>query len=262
MLFKSLPRRVKDALRLFICLALSARELANGICNASKAGRTLPRLTLMIPCHALIHWLLFVLETTQSPAGKGDGNYFDNTGPVNVAKNESWKMYSCYVMIINLLMNAIGYTILIFLYRHSVQTIFNRKIPTVKRDDKGYIIYTCPHPAIQSFNTHLLMLRPLEIFFRFITAPMRVLPDVIILGETRCGTTNLCGHIVSLSSSISPLKCYTPFCPWAHPELDHKESFYFVGHYLGEAMAQKCNLLNYSSNNCNCYHVICLCRHS
>lgn len=24
-----------------------------------------------------------------------------------------------------------------------------------------------------------------------------------------------------------------PFCPWKHPELDKKETFYFAGHYLG-----------------------------
>jgi hypothetical protein len=80
---------------------------------------------------------------------------------------------------------------------------------------------------------------------RFCTAPLRVLPDVIILGETRCGTTNLCAHLVQLSKlsssqqnlqqqeKIRRIKCYTPFCAWAVPELDHKESFYFVGHYCG-----------------------------
>jgi hypothetical protein len=80
------------------------------------------------------------------------------------------------------------------------------------------------------------MLRPLEILFRFVTAPLRVLPDVIVLGEVRCGTTNLCAHLSSLSAQHGGkkrIKCYTPFCPWAHPELDNKESFYFVGHYLG-----------------------------
>eukprot|EP00571_Detonula_confervacea_P006992 CAMPEP_0172322132 /NCGR_PEP_ID=MMETSP1058-20130122/45103_1 /TAXON_ID=83371 /ORGANISM="Detonula confervacea, Strain CCMP 353" /LENGTH=456 /DNA_ID=CAMNT_0013037789 /DNA_START=321 /DNA_END=1691 /DNA_ORIENTATION=+ len=108
----------------------------------------------------------------------------------------------------------------------------------MKKDADGHN-RAYPHPAMQSFNTHLLMLRPLEILFRFITAPLRVLPDVIVVGETRCGTTNLCGHIVSLSlmpplsGEQMKIKCYTPFCAWVHPELDHKETFYFVGHYLG-----------------------------
>ena len=133
---------------------------------------------------------------------------------------------------------AVGYTVLTLLYQHSITTIFNRMIPTIQRDDEGYFL-SMPPPAVKSFVTHLAMLRPLEIVFRFITAPLRVLPDVIILGEVRCGTTNLCGHIVALSSASTPsdvdmkIKCYTPFCPWVHPELDHKESFYFVGHYLG-----------------------------
>ncbi|KAL7488219.1 hypothetical protein ACHAW6_013795 [Cyclotella cf. meneghiniana] len=77
------------------------------------------------------------------------------------------------------------------------------------------------------------MLRPLEILFRFLTSPFRVLPDVIVLGEVRCGTTTLCSQLASLSGKKAKIKCYTPFCPWAHPELDNKESFYFVGHYLG-----------------------------
>ncbi|KAL7505164.1 hypothetical protein ACHAXN_002655 [Cyclotella atomus] len=121
-----------------------------------------------------------------------------------------------------------GYSFLVLLYRHSIQVIFNRKVTTYKHVDVPR-----PHPAIESFNTHLLMLRPLEIIFRFLTAPLRVLPDVIVLGEVRCGTTNLCAHITSLSEHGSKVKCYPPFCPWVHPELDNKESFYFVGHYLG-----------------------------
>eukprot|EP00804_Cyclotella_cryptica_P028968 CCRYP_012385-RA/>CCRYP_012385-RA protein AED:0.21 eAED:0.21 QI:270/1/0.66/1/0.5/0/3/0/335 len=106
--------------------------------------------------------------------------------------------------------------------------IFNRKIPTF-----GDCIQPRAHPAIQSFNTHLLMLRPLEIIFRFLTSPFRVLPDLIVLGEVRCGTTTFCARLASLSGKKTKIKCYTPFCPWAHPELDNKESFYFVGHYLG-----------------------------
>ncbi len=154
---------------------------------------------------------------------------------------------SICLMAINAFLNLSGYIFIVLLYRHSIQTIFNRKIPILKRDKHGCILPEA-HPAIKSFNTHLSMLRPLEILFRFVTAPFRVLPDVIVLGETRCGTTNLCGHLVSVAEASSStsrssgemnakrirrIKCYTPFCPWAFPELDHKESFYFVGHYLG-----------------------------
>lgn len=49
--------------------------------------------------------------------------------------------------------------------------------------------------------------------------------------QVRCGTTTLCAHLAGLgesSQSFAP-----PFCPWKHPELDAKETFYFAGHYLG-----------------------------
>lgn len=49
--------------------------------------------------------------------------------------------------------------------------------------------------------------------------------------QVRCGTTTLCAHLAGLgesSRSFAP-----PFCPWKHPELDKKETFYFAGHFLG-----------------------------
>jgi len=55
------------------------------------------------------------------------------------------------------------------------------------------------------------------------------LPDIIVLGEVRCGTTSLCQHLADFEF----VDCHTPFCLWAHPELDNKETFFFVGHYLG-----------------------------
>ena len=80
---------------------------------------------------------------------------------------------------------------------------------------------------VNSFGAHIALLRPLEIIFRYLTARFRVLPDVIVLGEVRCGTTTLGQHLSSLPG------CHQPFCLWKHPELDGKETFYFVGHYLG-----------------------------
>ncbi|KAL7429961.1 hypothetical protein ACHAXM_002923 [Skeletonema potamos] len=224
--------RFRNASCLFRCILLSIRELIfSGIIPSARSGRTLPRFTLVLSIHVYVHMII------------SNSNRFNN--------NNSLRQLSIYVMTINVVLNLCGYILLVLLYRHSIQTIFNRKIPVLQRDTSGCILPE-PHPAIKSFNTHLSLLRPLEILFRFATAPFRVLPDIIILGETRCGTTNLCGHIVSVaeaSSSSSPpssslsreinerrivrIKCYTPFCPWAFPELDHKESFYFVGHYLG-----------------------------
>ena len=221
--------RFHNASCLFRCILLSIQELIfAGIIPSAKSGRTLPRLTLLLTIHIPVHVIII-----------SNSDRFNNT--------DIPQKLSIYLMAINALLNLCGYIFIVMLYRHSIQTIFNRKIPSLQKDINGCIL-AGPHPAIKSFNTHLSMLRPLEILFRFITAPLRVLPDVIVLGETRCGTTNLCGHLVSVaeaSSSSSPrsgeineermrhIKCYTPFCPWAFPELDHKESFYFVGHYLG-----------------------------
>lgn len=104
-----------------------------------------------------------------------------------------------------------GYVFLVALYRHAVLTVFNSKIPG---------------RFLPSFFVHLSILRPLEIIVRYITYRLRVLPDIIVLGEVRCGTTTMCQHLASVRG------CHEPFCLWRHPELDKKETFFFVGHYL------------------------------
>ena len=70
------------------------------------------------------------------------------------------------------------------------------------------------------------MTRPLELAFRLLTAPLRDSPDLLILGEVRCGTTTLADHVKRYPGAAPP------FCPWIHP-LEDKESFYFAGHYFG-----------------------------
>ena len=218
-------KKARNCWGLTTCFLLTTNGLFYGVYQAAKAGRLLPSLTLMIPLHTIAHWTFVSNLFDGSRAGLTADNY--------------WRRISLYCLTTNLLLNAVGYTFLILMYRHSVQTIFNRNLPRMARDVDGCILPN-PHPALESFNTHLLLLRPLEILFRFITSPLRVLPDVIVIGETRCGTTNLCGHMVSLCSSSSQsvdrvkIKCYTPFCAWNVPDLDRKESFYFVGHYLGK----------------------------
>ena len=124
---------------------------------------------------------------------------------------------SFWLIVASVISNLVGYVFLILLYRHSIQTIFNRQIPKT--------IMEC----LPSFAAHLSMLRPLGIIFRYCTSSWRVLPDIIVLGEVRCGTTSFCQHLADLEN----FNCHTPFCLWAHPELDKKETFYFVGHYLG-----------------------------
>jgi len=49
--------------------------------------------------------------------------------------------------------------------------------------------------------------------------------------QVRCGTTTLCAHLAGLGESSRSF--VSPFCPWKHPELDKKETFYFAGHFLG-----------------------------
>jgi hypothetical protein len=138
--------------------------------------------------------------------------------PTNVPPGDLPKSIdlSTVLLTANFTLICCGYIILIALYRHSVTTIFNKTIPTTIKN------------CLPSFAVHMTLLKPLEIFFRFVTAKFRVLPDIIVLGEVRCGTTTLCHH---LSHSIPG--CHAPFCLWKHPELDKKETFYFVGHYLG-----------------------------
>mmetsp|Transcript_21185 Transcript_21185/g.44351 ORF Transcript_21185/g.44351 Transcript_21185/m.44351 type:complete len:521 (+) Transcript_21185:118-1680(+) len=208
----SITRKNRALFSFLACLVLTICELSRGILHAAKSGRVLPRLTLMLPLQFGGYQLLQSFAKTR-----------------NV-----WHDVSIVLLVGNFAMNALGYSIVVLLYRYSVQTIFNRQIPRMEWRESS--LRPQPHPAIKSFNTHLLLLRPLEVFFRFMTVRFRVLPDIIVLGETRCGTTTLCSHLSSLSKAgetPTGIKCYTPFCPWVHPELDNKESFYFVGHYLG-----------------------------
>lgn len=166
------------------------------ILSAAKAGRTLPRLSIVLLLQLCIHIICVQLPTL----------------PSNVKKT------SLALLCLNASLNVAGYAFLVALYRWSVQTIFNRQIPPTI------------HECLASFGAHLSLLRPLEILFRYFTSSFRVLPDIIVLGEVRCGTTSLCQHLTKLEN----FDCHTPFCLWAHPELDNKESFYFVGHYLGK----------------------------
>ncbi|KAI2494937.1 hypothetical protein MHU86_19582 [Fragilaria crotonensis] len=115
----------------------------------------------------------------------------------------------------------VGYLLLMALYRHSIHVVFNSKVPL---------------RFLPSFAVHLEMMKPLEIIWRYLTCRFRILPDIIVLGEVRCGTTTFCQHLASIDG------CHEPFCLWRHPELDKKETFFFVGHYLGIVDPQKYSL--------------------
>jgi hypothetical protein len=162
---------------------------------AARGGQQLPQLTLVFLAQLFGH--LVVVST-------GDNG-----------NSHGLQQASLMLLALSGITNLCGYALLIALYRHSVQTIFNRNLPSTFLD------------CLPSFAAHLSLLKPLEIMFRYATARFRVLPDVLVLGEVRCGTTTLCQHLSSIEG------CEPPFCLWKHPELDHKETFYFVGHYLG-----------------------------
>lgn len=169
-------------------------SIFKSILQAAKAGQTLPILTVILVLHIPLHILFFSREST--------------------FKIADYHLLSILVLLINLILNIVGYILLTKLHQHSIRTIFNRKIPSRLSDQ------------LPSWSLHLSLLKPLEILFRYLTSSFRVLPDVIVLGEVRCGTTTICHHLSNLPG------CHTPFCLWKHPELDHKESFYFVGHYF------------------------------
>lgn len=166
------------------------------IISSARNGQTLPRFSLLFLVQSCLYALSQSLQISK----------FGN-------------QLSVMLLIVCGSINIIGYVLLIVLYRHSIQTIFNRQIPDTI------------HECLPSFGAHLQMLRPIEIIWRYYTSSWRILPDIIVLGEVRCGTTSICQHLADLKD----FDCHTPFCLWKHPELDHKETFYFVGHYLGKS---------------------------
>ena len=167
---------------------------------------------MLLAAHAIVHAALASYSKLhwdlQLPLFHSSDHFFISAANIHIL--------SLGLLVGNLIINIAGYVLIYRLYQHSVSTIFNKippKFPSVA--------------FVNSFGAHIALLRPLEIIFRYLTARFRVLPDVIVLGEVRCGTTTLAQHLGSLPG------CHRPFCLWKHPELDGKETFYFVGHYLG-----------------------------
>mmetsp|Transcript_35986 Transcript_35986/g.84013 ORF Transcript_35986/g.84013 Transcript_35986/m.84013 type:complete len:402 (-) Transcript_35986:590-1795(-) len=115
---------------------------------------------------------------------------------------------------------VVGTAFLYALHLWMVHVVFNRVVPSS-------LSFGSPTWG-KTARFHLSMLRPVECLFRLATYKLRVLPDIIVLGEVRCGTTTLCHHIRNCTKY-----CRQPFCLWDHPELGDKETFFFVGHYFG-----------------------------
>eukprot|EP00041_Stephanoeca_diplocostata_P008950 m.133955 g.133955 ORF g.133955 m.133955 type:complete len:370 (-) comp17551_c0_seq13:623-1732(-) len=104
----------------------------------------------------------------------------------------------------------IGLIVLVAFYKHTAAVVGNR----------------VPKLQWAPLYNYFFIAKPLELLWRFATSPLRCLPDVLVVGEVRCGTTTLSEHLKSLPG------VYGPFCPFVHP-LDGKESFYFAGTYFG-----------------------------
>jgi len=178
-------------------------ECCKLVVSAALQGQTLAILTIVFFAHAIVHvqsfgWAIFTVSDNSS------------------SSSSCIRIASTVFLVITFVLTSLGYLLLIALYRHSVQNVFNKNLPTTF------------HNCIPSFAVHFALLKPIEILFRYATANWRVLPDVIVLGEVRCGTTTFCQYLTDFLPG-----CHAPFCLWKHPELDNKETFFFVGHYLG-----------------------------
>jgi hypothetical protein len=83
-----------------------------------------------------------------------------------------------------------------------------------------------PPASLFALRRMLEITRPLALVWRVVTAPLRRLPDLYILGEVRCGTTTLAALL------RTRLAMQGPWTIWDVPLANEKESFYFVGHYF------------------------------
>jgi hypothetical protein len=76
------------------------------------------------------------------------------------------------------LINIAGLVVAALFYRHNVRLVLN----CTPRWDSPACLWA-----------FLGIIRPLEIIWRFMTYRLRVLPDLLLVGETRCGTTSFAG---------------------------------------------------------------------
>lgn len=119
------------------------------------------------------------------------------------------------VLFITVFIFLLGLAIGVCFAHYNIRHVFNKEVPSqfFKRLNAYYQI--------------IMIIYPLEIIWRFATAPLRSLPSVLIVGEVRCGTTSLASYLADIPGSNGP------WTPWNVPNLQGKESFYFSGHYWG-----------------------------
>ena len=127
----------------------------------AQSGQKLPQLTLFLVLHSILHMLQFHVRQSVNTC---------------LIISDRIQYLSITLIAVNFTISLAGYLLLIALYRHSIVNIFNRQLPSSFQK------------IIPSLGAHLSLLRPLEIIFRYLTYSWRVLPDVIVLGEVRCGT--------------------------------------------------------------------------
>ena len=78
---------------------------------------------------------------------------------------------------------------------HASRIVFHRRMPV----------------SLAALRAVLRVTRPLAMAWRFLTAGLRCLPDVYILGEVRCGTTSTAAMLRDHLDMVGP------FTPWVHP---------------------------------------------
>eukprot|EP01064_Diplonema_japonicum_P004756 TRINITY_DN1311_c0_g4_i1.p1 TRINITY_DN1311_c0_g4~~TRINITY_DN1311_c0_g4_i1.p1 ORF type:complete len:430 (+),score=112.73 TRINITY_DN1311_c0_g4_i1:45-1334(+) len=106
---------------------------------------------------------------------------------------------------------VVGGLVYWLLYKHFVRFVMARQASPFR-----------PSVVLLMFAT-----RPIQALFRIVTAPLRVAPDVLVIGQPRCGTTSLAHYIERMPGARQPFtNIRTAF-------VNNKESMYFIGIYLG-----------------------------
>ena len=116
--------------------------------------------------------------------------------------------------IICIILFIIGFIVSIFMVNFWIHQLFYRKVPLLINYFKVYY-----------YISQLIF--PLITIFRMMTSHFRVLPNVILIGETRCGTTTLAYYLKNHKLT------YGPFTQLLMPHLSGKECYYFLGANFG-----------------------------
>ncbi|ETO16609.1 hypothetical protein RFI_20731 [Reticulomyxa filosa] len=134
-----------------------------------------------------------------------------------VVKSLDPRWYSSILFQASLLLLVICVIFSIFLTTSYVHHVFHREWP------KGCKLWRW----LRVYYHISKLVYPLSILWRLLTVWMRVYPNVIMLGGTRCATTTLSHYLLDLPFVKGP------FTPLLMPELSGKECYYMIGDYFG-----------------------------